>query len=45
MQNPGSCPQYVVIYEFEKKGDLEAFLKSEAMEAAKKQFETGWNRD
>ncbi len=42
MQNPDSCPQYVVIYEFEKKEDLEAFAKSDAAEAAKKEFEVGW---
>jgi antibiotic biosynthesis monooxygenase (ABM) superfamily enzyme len=40
MQNPDSCPQYVVIYEFDEKEDLEAFLNSDAMEQAKKQMET-----
>lgn len=43
MQNPDSCPQYVVIYEFEKKEDLEAFLKSDMMEEAKRQFEEDWD--
>jgi heme-degrading monooxygenase HmoA len=42
MQNPDSCPQYVVIYEFDTKEDLEAFAKSDAAEEAKKEFETGW---
>ena len=42
MQNPNSCPQYVVIYEFDKKEDLEAFIKSDAAEAAKNEFEEGW---
>jgi hypothetical protein len=41
--NPGSCPQYVVIYEFEKKADLEAFVKSDAADAAKKEFAVEWN--
>ena len=42
MQNPDSCPQYVVIYEFDKKEDLEAFIKSDAAEVAKNEFEEGW---
>ncbi len=42
MQNPDSCPEYVVIYEFESKADLEAFAKSEAAAAAKREFEVGW---
>ena len=42
MQNPESCPQYVVIYEFDKKEDLEAFSKSDAAEEAKKEFMEGW---
>jgi heme-degrading monooxygenase HmoA len=42
MQNPDSCPQYVVIYEFDKKEDLEAFVKSDAAEAARKEFEEEW---
>jgi len=43
MQNPDSCPQYVVSYEFDTKEDLEAFLESDAAEAAKKEFEETWN--
>ena len=35
MQNPDSCPQYMVIYEFDSKEDLEAFLTSDAAEVAK----------
>jgi antibiotic biosynthesis monooxygenase (ABM) superfamily enzyme len=42
MQNPDSCPQYVVIYEFNTKEDLEAFIKSDASEAGKKEYEEGW---
>ena len=42
MQNPDSCPQYVVIYEFDTKEDLEAFLKSDASQAGRKEFEEGW---
>ena len=43
MQNPDSCPQYVVTYEFDTKDDLEAFLTSDAAEVAKKEFEEEWN--
>ena len=43
MQNPDSCPEYVVIYEFDTKDDLEAFLTSDAANAAKKEFEETWN--
>ena len=43
MQNPDSCPQYVVVYEFDTKEDLEAFLTSDAAEVAKKQYEEEWD--
>jgi heme-degrading monooxygenase HmoA len=36
------CPQYMVLYEFETKDDLEAFGKSEAAKIAKKEYEDGW---
>jgi len=36
------CPQYMVLYEFETKADLEAFGKSEAAKLAKKEYEDGW---
>ena len=42
MQDPDSCPGYIVLYEFDKKEDMEAFLKSAPMEEAKRQFEEGW---
>jgi antibiotic biosynthesis monooxygenase (ABM) superfamily enzyme len=42
MQNPDSCPQYVVIYEFDKKEDLEAFAKSDVAEIARKEMEERW---
>jgi antibiotic biosynthesis monooxygenase (ABM) superfamily enzyme len=34
--------QYIVIYEFESKADLEAFAKSDAAQLAKKEYEDGW---
>ncbi|NLA73909.1 MAG: hypothetical protein GX846_00250, partial [Deltaproteobacteria bacterium] len=34
MQNPDSCPQYVDIYEFDTREDLEAFIKSDAAKEA-----------
>jgi antibiotic biosynthesis monooxygenase (ABM) superfamily enzyme len=43
MQNPDGCPQYLAIYEFDTKEDLEAFIKSPAADAAKKEFEQTWN--
>ncbi|MBN1470945.1 MAG: DUF4286 family protein [Syntrophaceae bacterium] len=43
MQNPDSCPQYVVIYEFDTKDDLQAFLTSDAAKAAIKEYEEEWN--
>ena len=36
------CPQYLTIYEFDTKEDLEAFSKSEAMEIAKKEYDEGY---
>ena len=39
MQNPDACPQYVVVYEFDTKEDLEAFIKSPAAGEAKREYE------
>ena len=36
------CAQYIVLYEFDNKKDLEAFGKSEAARIAKKEYEDGW---
>jgi heme-degrading monooxygenase HmoA len=36
------CAQYVTIYEFDSKGDLEAFGKSDASKQAKKEHAEGW---
>ena len=36
------CPQYMVLYEFETRADLEAFGKSEAAKLAKKEYEDGY---
>ena len=36
------CVQYVTIYEFDSKEDLEAFGKSEAAQIAKKEYADGW---
>ena len=43
MQNPDSCPQYVDIYEFDTREDLEAFIKSDAAKEAIREFEVEWN--
>lgn len=43
MQNPDSWPQYVVIYEFDSKEDLEAFTRSNEAESAIKEFVEEWN--
>lgn len=36
------CPQYLTLYEFDNKGDLEAFGKSEAATIAKKEYAEGF---
>ncbi len=36
------CAQYIVLYEFDNKKDLEAFGQSEAAKLAKKEYEEGW---
>ena len=36
------CAQYVTIYEFDSKQDLEAFGKSDASKQAKKEHAEGW---
>jgi antibiotic biosynthesis monooxygenase (ABM) superfamily enzyme len=38
-----TCAQYLTIYEFDTKGDLEAFTKSDAMEIAKIEYEEGYD--
>ena len=43
MQNPDSCPEYVVTYEFDTKDDLEAFITSDAAKEAIREFEEEWN--
>ena len=43
MQNPDNCPEYVVIYEFDTKEDLEAFITSDVIEEAKRQLEEEWD--
>jgi hypothetical protein len=44
MQNPDSCPQYVVIYEFGTTRDLETFLEIDAALAARKHYEEERNK-
>ena len=43
MQNPDACPEYVVVYEFDTKEDLEAFLTCDAAKEAIRQYEEEWN--
>ncbi|MBN1904680.1 MAG: hypothetical protein JW927_06250 [Deltaproteobacteria bacterium] len=43
MQNPESCPQYLVTYEFDTKADLDAFLTSDAAKEAIREYEEEWS--
>ena len=38
-----TCAQYLTIYEFDTKEDLDAFTKSDAMEIAKIEYEEGYD--
>jgi hypothetical protein len=41
--NGGNSPEYITIYELEKKADIEGFFQSSQMQQAKKQFDERWD--